>query len=80
MTQPVKTVSSDNEGAIAPSASKASLVVLMSGSGTNLQAIIDACENNKINGQISAVVSNKAGVYGLERAAKSNIPTHVETL
>jgi phosphoribosylglycinamide formyltransferase-1 len=77
VTQPVETLSSDNEGAIAPSASKASIVVLISGSGTNLQAIIDACENNKINGQISAVVSNKAGVYGLERAAKSNIPTHV---
>ena len=36
------------------------LVVLISGSGSNLQAIIDACERGEINGHIAAVISNKA--------------------
>lgn len=60
------------EGAKAPS-----VVVLISGSGTNLQAIIDACEANKINGQVTAVISNKDGVFGLERAKTAHIPTNV---
>jgi len=54
-----------------------SVVVLISGSGTNLQAIIDACSDNKIAGNVTAVISNKAGVYGLERAQNAQIPTHV---
>ncbi len=61
----------------AASSSKASIVVLISGSGTNLQAIIDACNAEKINGDITAVISNKAGVFGLDRAQNHNIPTHV---
>ncbi len=51
------------------------IVILISGSGTNLQAIIEACENKMINGQIVAVISNKANAYGLERAKNANIPT-----
>ncbi len=51
--------------------------VLISGSGTNLQAIIDACEANEINGQVAVVISNKEGVYGLERAKKHGIPHYV---
>lgn len=51
-----------------------SIVVLISGSGSNLQAIIDAIESGQINGRISAVLSNKADVLGLERAAKAGIP------
>lgn len=51
-----------------------SLVVLISGSGSNLQAIIDACENQSINASISAVISNRPDAGGLERAKKSNIP------
>lgn len=54
-----------------------SIVVLISGSGSNLQAIIDACAAGFIAGRISAVVSNKAGVYGLQRAAEANIPAVV---
>lgn len=50
------------------------MVVLISGSGTNLQSIIDAVKTEKINGTIVAVISNKAGVQGLERAKKENIP------
>ncbi len=56
---------------------KASLVVLISGSGSNLQAIIDAIKNKQINAEISAVISNRAGAQGLNRAARENIPTHV---
>lgn len=48
-----------------------SIVVLISGNGSNLQAIIDA------NIPIAAVISNKADAYGLTRAKKANIPTHV---
>lgn len=49
------------------------IVVLISGNGSNLQAIIDACENGQINGEVIGVISNKAGVYGLERAANHDI-------
>ncbi len=51
--------------------------VLVSGSGSNLQAIIDAVEAGRINGRIVLVLSNQAGVYGLERAARHGIPTAV---
>lgn len=47
--------------------------VLISGGGTNLQAVIDGCENKSINGEIKVVISNKSDVYGLERAKKHNI-------
>lgn len=52
------------------------IVVLISGNGSNLQAIIDACKQKKINGTIRAVFSNKADAFGLERARETNIPTH----
>ncbi|MGR6816303.1 phosphoribosylglycinamide formyltransferase [Acinetobacter baumannii] len=50
------------------------IVVLISGNGSNLQAIIDACRANKIAGQVVAVFSNKAQAYGLERARQADIP------
>lgn len=53
------------------------IVILISGSGTNLQAIMDACHANHINGKICAVISNKADAYGLQRAKNANIPTAV---
>jgi len=49
------------------------IVVLISGLGSNLQAIIDACANKKINGQVVAVISNRPDVLGLERAARADI-------
>lgn len=49
------------------------IVVLISGNGSNLQAMIDACENGSIEGKVSAVFSNKADAYGLERAKRSGI-------
>jgi len=51
------------------------IVVLISGSGTNLQAIIDACKEGRIKGSISAVISNKTDAYGLERAQQAAINT-----
>jgi len=53
------------------------IIVLISGSGSNLQAIIDACNAKMINGSVVGVISNKPNAYGLERAKKNNIPTNV---
>jgi len=55
------------------------IVVLISGNGSNLQAIIDACKQKKINATIRAVFSNKADAFGLERARDAAIPAHVLT-
>lgn len=44
------------------------IAVCVSGGGTDLQSIIDACEAGKINGQIRLVISNRKKAYGLERA------------
>lgn len=53
------------------------LVVLISGSGRNLQALIDHCAAGHIPARISAVVSNKAEAFGLERARRAGIATEV---
>lgn len=53
------------------------LVVLISGSGSNLQALIDAVERSDIRGEIRAVISNQADAFGLQRAQRSGIPTEV---
>ena len=53
------------------------LVVLISGSGSNLQAIIDASQNPDYPAEIVAVISNLEGVKGLERAEQAGIPTAV---
>ncbi|GAB4290081.1 MAG: phosphoribosylglycinamide formyltransferase [Thiohalomonadaceae bacterium] len=60
----------------ATSTRKLPIVVLISGSGSNLQAIIDAVQAG-LPAEIRAVISNKAGAYGLERARRAGIPTHV---
>lgn len=51
--------------------------VLISGRGTNLQAIIDASERGDIPAKVAVVFSDKADAYGLERARKHNIATAV---
>lgn len=51
--------------------------VLISGTGTNLQALINNIEAGNIEGEIVIVISNKAGVQGLERAERAGIPTKV---
>ena len=54
---------------------KIRFAVLVSGGGTNLQALIDAQQAGEIpDGEIALVVSNKTGAYALERAAKAGIP------
>lgn len=50
-----------------------SIVVLISGNGSNLQAIIDYIDTKHVNGRITAVISNNADAYGLERARQSGI-------
>jgi phosphoribosylglycinamide formyltransferase-1 len=54
-----------------------SIGVLISGGGTNLQAIIDAIEAGKLDAKIEVVLSNKADAFGLTRARKHGIPTEV---
>jgi phosphoribosylglycinamide formyltransferase-1 len=53
---------------------KNNIVVLISGNGSNLQAIIDACTQHELNAEIAAVISNKENAFGLERARLANIP------
>jgi phosphoribosylglycinamide formyltransferase 1 len=53
---------------------KTKIGVLASGGGTNLQAIIDACERGEIKGEVAVVISDKSDAFALERARKKNIP------
>ena len=53
------------------------IAVFISGSGTNLQSIIDNCENENVNAKIQLVLSNEPDAFGIERAKKHNIPTVV---
>ena len=53
------------------------LGVLISGRGTNLQAIIDAIQEEKLDARVGVVVSNKANAAGLERAQRAGITTSV---
>jgi phosphoribosylglycinamide formyltransferase 1 len=49
------------------------LVVLISGNGSNLQAILDACASGELDAQVVCVISNKANAYGLIRASKAGV-------
>lgn len=60
-----------------PSEAKTRVAVLISGSGSNLQALIDGCQAGELPIELVAVISNRPGVLGLERAAKANIATEV---
>lgn len=51
------------------------LAVLISGSGTNLQALIDAIAAGELEAKIVAVVSNRRDAYGLARAEQAHLPT-----
>ncbi|MDO6476892.1 phosphoribosylglycinamide formyltransferase [Alteromonas sp. 1_MG-2023] len=55
---------------------KPRLCVLISGNGSNLQAMIDSIEAGQLQAEIVAVISNRPGVFGLERAVKAGIPAH----
>lgn len=52
------------------------LAVLVSGSGTNLQSVIDAIQSGTLKSQIVCVISNKETAYGLERARRHHIPAY----
>lgn len=52
----------------------ARLVVLISGSGTNLQAILDACAAGTLNAKVVGVVSNRRDAFGLVRAKQAGVP------
>ncbi len=54
---------------------EARLVVCISGNGSNLQALIDACASGVLPAQIVLVVSNRQSAYGLTRAAAAGLPT-----
>jgi phosphoribosylglycinamide formyltransferase-1 len=53
------------------------LGVLVSGNGTNLQAIIDAMERGILDSKIGVVISNNPGAFAIERARRQNIPTEI---
>ncbi|MGD1968232.1 MAG: formyltransferase family protein, partial [Desulfobacterales bacterium] len=50
---------------------------LISGGGSNLQAIMDSCEKGKVNGELTFIGSDNPHAYGLKRAAAAKIPTFV---
>ena len=52
------------------------LAFLVSGSGTNLQAVMDACESGDINGSIEVVISSNQYAYALVRAESAHIPNY----
>lgn len=57
------------------------LGILISGSGTNLQAILDACADGSLNARVAVVISNVADAYGLTRARNAGVPAvHVDRL
>jgi formyltetrahydrofolate-dependent phosphoribosylglycinamide formyltransferase len=58
----------------------ATLVILASGSGSNLQAILDACDQGDLDAEISLVVVNRRSAYAAERAESRGIPTHYAPL
>lgn len=61
----------------ASSAASLPIVVLISGNGTNLQALIDAASRGDLPAEIRAVISNRPQAFGLERARRAGIPALV---
>lgn len=62
---------------ISPTAQRLAIVVLISGRGSNLQAIMDAIRQHDWPVDIRAVISNRPDAYGLVRAQEAGITTHV---
>lgn len=56
---------------------RTTLAILISGNGSNLQAIIDAIEAGRLSAEITAVVSSDPGAYGLVRATRHHLPSQV---
>jgi phosphoribosylglycinamide formyltransferase 1 len=61
-------------------AAPARLVVLVSGAGTNLQALLDACSDPAYGAEVVAVGADRPGVEGLARAERAGVPTFVHRL
>lgn len=59
---------------------KIRITVLISGSGTNLQAVIDKTQTGELPAQIVRVISNRKDAFGLERARRAGIPTTYHNL
>lgn len=57
-----------------PTSNLTRLVVLVSGHGSNLQAILDACASGDLPARVAAVISNRPEAFGLERARRANLP------
>ena len=53
-----------------------SIGVMVSGRGTNLQAVLDGCENGSIAGKVTVVISNREGALALDRAAAKGVPAY----
>ena len=53
------------------------LTILISGDGSNLEALIEACGTNRLQAEVGLVISSKAAVFGLERARRHGIPSQV---
>lgn len=53
------------------------LVVLVSGSGSNLQAVMDACSEGRLNAEVTAVFSNRTNAYAIQRASRAGIPYEI---
>ena len=53
------------------------LVILISGNGSNLQSFIDQISTGNLHAQISAVICNRPGAYGLERARAAGVPAQL---
>lgn len=63
-----------------PPPSPARIVVLVSGSGTNLQALLDACAESSYGARVVAVGADRDGIEGLARADRAGVPTFVARL
>jgi phosphoribosylglycinamide formyltransferase-1 len=73
LTSPPSATQSDSARG---TAARAGIVVLISGRGSNLQAIIDAVNTGQLPAEIRAVIGNEPGAPGLARARTAGIPTH----
>jgi phosphoribosylglycinamide formyltransferase 1 len=62
---------------VAPTPEPARLVVLVSGSGSNLQALLDACADPAYGARVVAVGADREGIAGLDRAATAGVPSFV---
>jgi phosphoribosylglycinamide formyltransferase-1 len=62
---------------VVPIGSPARLLVLVSGAGTNLQALLDACSDPAYGAEVVAVGADRKGVEGLARAERAGVPTFV---